>query len=56
MLWLDLEEDEFTIQQEEIEEVKWMDFQECKIAVRDNTIPNCILLDELEMLEPHLYF
>lgn len=56
MLWLDMEEDEFTIQQEEIEEVKWMDFQECKIAVRDNTIPNCILLDELEMLEPHLYF
>ena len=56
MLWLDMEEDEFSIQKEEIDEVRWMDFQECKIAVKENTIPNCILLDELEMLEPHLYF
>ena len=56
MLWLDMEEDEFSIQKEEIDEVRWMDFQECKIAVKEKTIPNCILLDELEMLEPHLYF
>lgn len=50
-MWIDKDENEFTVQKEEIDEVLWMDFEECKKAVEDDTIPNCIILDELEMLE-----
>ena len=52
-MWLDREESEFVVQKEEIDSVKWMDFEECKKAVVENTIPNCIILDELKMLEEH---
>jgi isopentenyldiphosphate isomerase len=51
LLWLDREASEFTVQQEEIESVCWMDFQECKAAVAQHTIPNCIDMEELLMLE-----
>ena len=53
LLWLDREESEFVVQKEEIDSVKWMDFEECKKAVVENTIPNFIILDELKMLEEH---
>lgn len=54
LLWLDKEESEFTVQKEEIDSVRWMDFFECKRAVEENAIPNCIDMEELLMLEPHL--
>jgi len=53
LLWLDWEEEQFTVQQEEIESVMWMEYGDCKKAVRDNTIPNCIDMAELVMLEEH---
>lgn len=53
LLWLDMEESEFAVQESEIESVRWMDFEECKAAVRENRIPNCIAMEELEMLEKH---
>lgn len=51
LLWLDREESEFSVQQEEIESVMWMDFSACKEAVVQMAIPNCIDIQELEMLE-----
>ncbi|MGN0485136.1 MAG: NUDIX domain-containing protein [Lachnospiraceae bacterium] len=49
-LWLDQDEDAFTLQEEEVESVRWFDFEGCKKAVAEHTIPNCIFPEELEML------
>ncbi|MBQ8625545.1 MAG: NUDIX domain-containing protein [Agathobacter sp.] len=54
LLWKDKEIEELTLQEEEIESVMWMDFEECKEAIRNHTIPNCIDIVELEMLEEHM--
>lgn len=50
-LWLDREEHAFTLQEEEVSAVRWMEFYDCMEAVRENRIPNCIYIEELEMLE-----
>jgi len=46
-----LEEADFTPQESEIESVMWIGYEECKEAVRSSTIPHCIHMHELEMLE-----
>lgn len=51
LLWKDIEIEDLKIQYEEIESVKWFDFAECKDAVKNHTILNCIDIHELEMLE-----
>jgi isopentenyldiphosphate isomerase len=51
LLWLDWEAADFTVQKEEIDSVCWMDFEECKKAVEQHTIPNCIDMEELLMIE-----
>lgn len=52
VLWLqDHEEQDFVLQETELERVRWMGLQEVADAVRGNTIPNCIVLEELRMLE-----
>ena len=53
LLWLDVDEADITVQKEEIDSVKWFDYAECKQDVINGTIPNCIDVAELEMLEPH---
>lgn len=53
-LWLDREASDFTLQQEEVEAVKWFDFEECRTLVRENRIPHCIYEEELEMLGDYL--
>lgn len=50
VLWLDKEEDEFSLQKEEVEAVRWMNFAECRKAVEENTIQNCIVMEELDMI------
>lgn len=50
-LWLDREAEDFVLQAEEISEVCWMDFTECMEAVRKNSIPHCIYMEELELLK-----
>lgn len=50
LLWRDKEVEEFTLQREEIEEVKWFDFYECMEQVKNNTIRHCIMQEELEMI------
>lgn len=53
LMWLDWEEEQFYVQKEEIESVKWMEFEACQKAVIGNMIPNCIDIEELAMLEEH---
>ena len=50
MLWLDRDENDFVIQEEELSCVKWFDYEACVRAVRENTIPHCIYVEELEMV------
>lgn len=47
MLWVDLDEDEFILQEEEVDDVLWMDLEECIKGVKRNTFSNCIDIDEL---------
>ena len=54
LLWRDMDESEFTVQQEEIESVLWLDFTAAVDMVRHDAIPNCIDPSELEMLRVHL--
>ena len=50
LLWLDRDEEAFVIQKEELSCVKWFDYEECLAAVQANTIPHCIIVEELEMV------
>lgn len=50
-LWLDLEEDAFTLQPEEVDAVRWMDLSECIQGVKDNAFQNCLSIEELNMLK-----
>ncbi len=56
LLWLDREAEEFALQQEEVEAVRWFEFAECKELVRTGGIPNCIFMEELELLEQKLRY
>lgn len=51
VLWLDQEAHMFTLQEEEVEEVRWFDFEECIKSVENNLIPHCIYLEELEIIK-----
>lgn len=51
ILWLDMEERDFCLQKEEISDVRWFDFEECERDVRENRIPHCIYMEELEMVK-----
>ena len=55
MMWLDLRPEEFLLQKEEVSEVRWFDFLACMEGVRKNTIPNCIFMEELEMIKNYYY-
>lgn len=50
-LWLDREEADFTLQPEEVEAVRWMDYEACIAMVTQNTAPHCIRPEELQMLQ-----
>ena len=52
LLWKDPEC--FSLQETEVDQVCWMDFEACKRAVEENTIKHCIALEELQMIEPQL--
>lgn len=53
-LWLDQEEDDFILQEDEVEKVKWFDFEACVELVRQNGISHCIMMEELEILRRYL--
>lgn len=54
-LWLDREEEDFILQEEEVSEVRWMDFADCVDAVGENRISHCIYMEELELLKNALH-
>ena len=49
-LWLDREPEDFTLQAEEVSEVRWFGFEEAVRAVTENRIPHCIYPEELELV------
>lgn len=54
LLWRDVEESEFVVQEEEVDGVLWLDFDKCLEMVKKDQIPNCIDVHELEMIGRHL--
>ena len=54
MLWYTPEMGAFRLQEEEVSEVRWMDFEKCINGVRENSFHHCIDLPELETLASHL--
>ena len=54
LLWKDIALEELSLQEEEIESAMWMDFAECKESVKKQSIPTCINISELELLEEHM--
>lgn len=50
MMWLNLDENEFTLQEEEVDRVLWMDLDLCIEGVKENSFENCIDIDELRMV------
>ena len=51
LLWMDREAAEFSLQKEEVSEVRWFNLNECLYLVSENQIPHCIYLEELRMVE-----
>lgn len=54
LLWKDIEPEQMHLQEEEVERVQWMDFEECKKAVKNKTIKTCIDIAELERIEEYM--
>ncbi|WP_294470193.1 NUDIX domain-containing protein [uncultured Ruminococcus sp.] len=54
VLWRDMDEAEFSLQKEEVDSVRWMDFDECFESVSNNTIRHCIAVEELMMIKEYL--
>lgn len=50
MLWMDIGENGFVLQKEEVDDVLWMDFEDCIEWVKENQFKNCIDIDELMMV------
>lgn len=51
---MDIEKDAMHLQKEEIADVVWMDFEACIKMVAENSVKNCIAMEELEMLRDHM--
>ena len=51
LLWADVEEDQLTLQKEEVDGVLWIDLQECMDRVTAGTIQNCISPEELKLVQ-----
>lgn len=45
---------DMTMQKSEVDEIRWIDFNACINAVRDNTIKHCIYMEELDMIRKKL--
>lgn len=54
ILFRDLEPEKFTLQRSEIDSVMWMDLEKCIKNVNEGSIPNCIALEELQMVKKRL--
>ena len=54
LMWMDLPEEKFTVDPNEVEGVCWMDFAACCRGVEADAFPNCIAMEELEILKKAL--
>lgn len=43
--------DRFILQESEVEEVKWMNFETCRECLEDPEFPNCIMGNETDLLQ-----
>ncbi len=50
ILWKDIDEGDLTLQEEEVDSVRWMDLEDCIKGVSAHTFDNCIAPEELEMI------
>ena len=50
-LWTDKDSEEFVLQSAEVSEVRWFKYEDCIKAVAERSIPHCIYLEELKMLQ-----
>lgn len=48
---LDRDENTFTVQESEVESVTWMDWDDCVNMVNTGSAPNCVMLEELDMIK-----
>lgn len=46
--------EQLILQKEEVEEVRWMDYEECHRRILAGTLPNCIYEDEFRMVGEYL--
>lgn len=51
IIWRDTDESDFRLQENEVESVLWMDFDECMDAVKHDKIKHCIATEELEIVK-----
>lgn len=51
----EVDESLLNLQESEVEEVMWMDFEACRKAVKKGTLKNCIYEEELELLRKFLF-
>ena len=51
LLWVNQDEENFTLQKEEVSQIKWFDFDDCIDKVKHNLIKHCIYLEELEIVK-----
>lgn len=49
-----VEAEKLELQKQEVEEVRWMDYEACRQGVADGSFANCIYMDELELLGRYL--
>lgn len=54
LMWTDLDEEQFSVDGDEVESVRWMDFDECCYGVENNLFKHCIVMEELEILRKAL--
>ncbi len=50
LVFCDADEEDFLLQENEVSEVRWFDFDECVALVEKNAFPHCIFTEELEMV------
>lgn len=50
LMWKDMDEDDFSLQAEEVDSVLWMDFDKCCHKVANDLFDHCIVMEELEMV------
>ena len=48
------DESELSLQESEVESVRWMDYETCRRRIHEGSLPNCIYEDEFDMVGEYL--